>query len=64
MSTLTSPLPPPRSRARPPLERSVTHGADPAALDRPAAEFLQEIPWRGCAPDPDELPAPAFLRWL
>jgi hypothetical protein len=55
---------PPPLRSRPHLEHDVTRGAPEGALDRPALDFLQEIPWRGRAPDPDELTAPSFLRWL
>jgi hypothetical protein len=64
MSTLESPVPPALRAPRPGLLRPPTRGAAEAALDQPAGLFLQEIPWRGRSPDPDELSAQAFLGWL
>lgn len=38
--------------------------APPLALERPAGEFLDAVPWDGVAPDPDELDAATFLGLL
>jgi len=38
--------------------------APPLALERPAGEFLNAVPWDGVAPDPDELDAATFLGLL
>jgi hypothetical protein len=58
--------PPPR-RVRPVIVKSdaeVVRGASAEALAQPAGELLGSVPWEGPAPDPDAVPAAAFLRWL
>jgi len=42
----------------------VTRGASEEALERPAEEFLEAMPWQGPSPDPDGLDAMTFLTWL
>lgn len=59
--------PPPRRRSRhapTPLSADVVRGAPAEALDRPAGDFLDAVPWEGPAPDPDALDAATFLAWL
>jgi len=65
MSPLNN-APPPR-RARQVILKSdaeVVRGASAEALALPAGEFLDSVSWEGLAPDPDSLPAAAFLGWL
>ncbi|XYH99481.1 hypothetical protein ACMHYB_06880 [Sorangium sp. So ce1128] len=62
-----SALPPPRRRSRrapAPAPAEIARGAPAEALERPAGDFLDAVPWEGPASDPDTLDAATFLAWL
>lgn len=59
------PTPGPQRRRRASIVTAdAVRGAPAEALDRPASEFLEAMPWQGPAPDPDVLDAATFLAWL
>ena len=63
---MSAPTPPRRRsrRAPTPVPADVARGAPAEALERPAGDFLDAVPWEGQAPDPDVLDAESFLAWL
>lgn len=62
------PVPPaPPRRKREVITKSedeFIRGASAEMLAQPAGAVLESLPWEGSAPDPEALPASAFLGWL
>lgn len=67
MSELPRASKPNLPRSRPIIVRrpeELIRGSASEAFEQPAGALLAGIPWEGLDPDPDGLPAQAFLGWL